>query len=87
MSAVIKSRDEFPPQPQSGQSGVEVLARHPGQDPLLTPAALVLLAGLHRRFEAPRRVCLAARRERQAFFDAGGLPDFREDTAELRKAD
>jgi malate synthase len=87
MSAVIKSRDEFRQLTQSGQSRVEVLARHPGQDPLLTPAALAFLAGLHHRFEATRQARLAARRERQAFFDAGGLPDFREDTAELRQAD
>ena len=87
MSAVIKSRDEFPQQPQSGQSGIEVLARHPGQDPLLGPAALSFLAGLHRRFEGRRQERLAARRERQAFFDAGGLPDFREDTADIRSAD
>ena len=55
MSAVIRSRDEFPQQPrfsqsELGQSRVEVLARHPGQDTLLTPAALAFLAGLHRRY-------------------------------------
>ncbi|KQY49378.1 malate synthase A [Lysobacter sp. Root494] len=87
MSAVIKSRDDSPQQPHFEPSGVEVLARHPGQELLLTPAALVFLAGLHRRFEATRQARLAARRERQAFFDAGGLPDFREDTAEIRAAD
>ncbi len=54
---------------------------------VLTPAALVFLEGLHRRFEAARQTCLAARRDRQAFFDAGGLPDFRDDTRAVREGD
>ncbi|GAB3373761.1 malate synthase A [Lysobacter rhizosphaerae] len=69
------------------QSGVELIADLPGQGELLTPAAIAFLAGLHRRFEATRQARLAARRERQAFFDAGGLPDFRADTAAIRSAD
>ena len=52
-----------------------------GQEQLLTPAALAFLADLHRRFEPARQARLAARRERQAVFDAGALPDFRADTA------
>ena len=87
MSAVIKSRDEFPQQTSAGLPGIEVRAEYPGQAELLTPAALTFLAKLHRCFDSGRQERLAARRERQAFFDAGGLPDFREDTAELRKAD
>jgi malate synthase len=87
MSAVIKSRDEFPQQTSAGLPGIEVRAEYPGQAELLTPAALTFLAKLHRCFDSRRHERLAARRERQAFFDAGGLPDFREDTAELRKAD
>ncbi|WP_246373242.1 malate synthase A [Marilutibacter spongiae] len=58
-----------------------------GQDPILAPDALALLADLHRRFEPRRQQRLAARRERQAFYDAGGLPDFRADTVALRNAD
>ncbi|WP_457097179.1 malate synthase A [Lysobacter sp. P5_B9] len=69
------------------QSGVELIADQPGQGELLTPAAIAFLAGLHRRFEVTRQARLAARRERQAFFDAGGLPDFRADTAAIRSAD
>ncbi|MDR7100334.1 malate synthase [Lysobacter niabensis] len=69
------------------QFGVELIADQPGQGELLTPAAIAFLAGLHRRFEASRQARLAARRERQAFFDAGGLPDFRADTAAIRSAD
>ncbi|HKN78315.1 MAG TPA: aldolase/citrate lyase family protein, partial [Lysobacter sp.] len=71
------------PAPQPG----ELIADQPGQGELLTPAAIAFLAGLHRRFEVTRQARLAARRERQAFFDAGGLPDFRADTAAIRSAD
>nr|WP_242003052.1 malate synthase A [Vulcaniibacterium tengchongense] len=59
----------------------------PGQEQVLTPAALAFLADLHRRFEPARQARLAARRERQAYFDAGGLPDFRPDTAAIRADD
>jgi malate synthase len=82
MSAVLESRDFG-----SEGMGVEVLARHPETGQLLTPAAIAFLAGLHRRFDAARQARLKARRERQAFFDAGGLPDFRTDTAAIRAAD
>jgi malate synthase len=59
----------------------------PGQEDLLTPAALALLAELHARFEPARQARLQARRERQARFDAGELPDFRADTAAIREGD
>lgn len=62
----------------------------PGAAPapdLLDRDSLVLLAGLHQRFESRRRRLLAARRERQAVFDAGGLPDFRADTRAIRDGD
>jgi len=67
--------------------GVVVTRALPGQEQLLTPAALAFLADLHRRFDARRQERLAARTARQAEFDAGLLPDFRADTAELRSAD
>jgi len=82
MSAVLESRDFG-----SEGRGIEVRAQHPGAEQLLTPAALAFLAGLHRHFEPTRQARLAARRERQAFFDAGGLPDFRPDTAAIRAGD
>ncbi|HEY0659764.1 MAG TPA: malate synthase A [Lysobacter sp.] len=85
MSAVVAAS-----QPQSGREpdGIELTVRSlPGQEQLLTPAALAFLAGLHRRFEPVRQARLAARRERQAFFDAGGLPDFRVDTRAIREGD
>jgi malate synthase len=78
MSAVLK---------QALPGGIEIAARADGQDALLTPEALALLAGLHRRFDARRQALLEARRERQAFFDNGGLPDFREDTRAIREGD
>ncbi|GHD72806.1 malate synthase A [Luteimonas padinae] len=54
---------------------------------LLDERALAFLAGLHQRFEPRRQALLAARRERQAFFDAGGLPDFRAETRAIREDD
>lgn len=78
MSAVLQDRPG---------EGVEVTRRLPGQDALLTPAALGFLADLHRRFEGARQTRLAARRARQQAFDAGALPDFRADTAHLRASD
>lgn len=72
-------------QPQ--QAEIELIGQAEGQAHVLTPGALRLLAGLHRRFEPQRQACLKARRERQAFYDAGGLPDFRDDTRALRDGD
>ena len=80
MSAVLQT-------PAFGTDPVQVEGLAPGQDALLTPAALAFLADLHRRFEPDRQARLADRRQRQAFFDAGGLPDFREDTAAIRAGD
>ncbi|RDY65595.1 malate synthase A [Lysobacter soli] len=80
MSAVMAQ----PQQAGFEQARIEVIAQVPGQTDVLTPAALSFLAGLHARFEPVRQARLAARRERQAFFDAGGLPDFREDTRAIR---
>ncbi|GAB3387112.1 malate synthase A [Lysobacter fragariae] len=82
MSAVIK--ESTPTAPESGTPGLTLTAYVEGQEQLLCPQAQDFLAGLHRRFEPARQARLAARRERQAFFDAGGLPDFRADTAAIR---
>src|SRR6476660_2997353 len=59
----------------------------PGADEVLTEAALDFLAELHERFDSRRRELLDRRVERQARFDAGELPDFAEDTREIRDAD
>src|SRR5438477_7082414 len=58
-----------------------------GADELLSESALEFLAELHERFDRRRRGLLDRRLERQARFDAGGLPDFREDTRDIRDAE
>ena len=54
---------------------------------ILSPAALSLVATLHRAFEARRRVLLQARITRQARIDAGELPDFLAETQHIRTGD
>lgn len=84
MSAVMTQR----PQEARNETGAQITGPGiEGQDSVLTQAALDFLAGVHRRFEPVRQARLADRRQRQAFFDAGGLPDFRADTAALRAGD
>ncbi|HEX7817261.1 malate synthase A [Dyella sp.] len=58
----------------------------PEHGAILTPAALAFLGQLHRRFEARRQYLLSQRRERQAGYDAGALPDFRDDTRTIRQS-
>jgi malate synthase len=53
---------------------------------VLTPAALDLVALLHRAFDARRRELLAARTTRQREFDAGGQPDFLAETRQIRES-
>ena len=54
---------------------------------VLTDEALGFVAELHRRFDARRRALLDARAERQRAFDAGDLPDFLEETSDIRAGD
>ena len=75
MSAVLK------PFPAPG------IALPASAEDLVTPDAQAFLAGLHRRFEPARQALLAERRRRQARFDAGALPDFRDDTRAIREGD
>jgi malate synthase len=56
-------------------------------DEVLSEAALDFLAELHERFDRRRRELLDRRKDRQDRFDAGELPDFPEDTREIREAD
>ncbi len=51
---------------------------------ILTPEALEFLAELHRRFNGRRADLMAARATRQADLDAGKLPDFLPETADVR---
>ncbi len=76
MSAVLKPSQIAP--------GIQVPA---SAADLLDVAGQAFLAGLHQRFEPRRQALLAARRRRQAEFDAGALPDFRHDTRAIREGD
>jgi malate synthase len=62
-------------------------SRVPGADEALNEPALEFLAELHERFDSRRLHLLEAREERQDRFDSGELPDFPEDTLEIREAD
>jgi malate synthase len=53
---------------------------------ILTPAALEFVAALAWRFTARRDELLAMRHERQARLDAGVMPDFLPETAEIRRS-
>jgi len=66
-------------------AGLVLTERVAGQEQLLPAPPLGLLGSLPRAIEPGRRARLAARRERQAWFDGGGLPGFREDTAHIRQ--
>jgi malate synthase len=54
---------------------------------VLTPLALQLLAHLHRRFDARRLELLGARAQRQQELDAGVMPQFLPETAQVRAGD
>ena len=64
-----------------------ILADTTGYADILTPDALVFLARLHRLAEPRRQALLQARRQRQARYDTGCLPDFRPDTKTIRESD
>lgn len=65
--------------------GIEILGARAGRrDEILTGDALAFVAELHRRFKPTRDRLLAERVERQARLDAGELPGFLPETAEVR---
>ena len=69
-------------------TGVSVTgAMQPGFERILTPAALGLIAALHRAFDQRRQDLLSARVERQKRWDAGALPDFLAETKAIRDGD
>ncbi|MEO8099407.1 MAG: malate synthase A [Acidobacteriota bacterium] len=73
--------------PKLELSGVTINAVIPPEcEEILSPDALRLVADLHRRFDGRRRQLLEARIERQARIDAGQLPDFLPETAEIRNS-
>ncbi|HEX5395814.1 MAG TPA: malate synthase A [Candidatus Limnocylindria bacterium] len=59
-------------------------AELPASAEILTPEALAFVADLHRSFNPRRQELLEARLERQVALDAGQLPDFLPETAEVR---
>jgi malate synthase len=72
----------------SDSSGITLVGVQRAQfDDILTPSALAFLKALHQRFEPLRQARLAARRVRQAQFDAGALPDFLPETRSIREDD
>ncbi len=58
-----------------------------GATDVLTEDALEFIAELHDRFDQRRRDLLEARVDRQRRFDAGELPDFPEETREIRESE
>jgi malate synthase len=73
---------------QSGAAGIEIKAPVTDtQAQILTPDALRFLASLAGEFDARRQDLLARRKTRQAEVDAGKLPDFLPETAEIRAAE
>jgi malate synthase len=70
------------------QLEVEVLGERTEQfDEILTPEALQFVGMLHRLFNGRRKELLSARQVRQAALDAGELPDFLQETKEIRESD
>ena len=70
------------------ESTIELLAPSRATwDAVLTEDALAFVAMLSRRFEPVRRELLARRERVQRDLDAGALPGFSAETAELRAAD
>ena len=67
--------------------GVEISGRvTPEFSQILTPEAVAFVAKLHRQFESRRQELLVRRAERQKGFDAGMLPDFLPETAQIRSS-
>ena len=68
--------------------GVQVIGSVPSEyAQVLLPEALAFVAVLHRQFNDRRLTLLEQRAKRQAAFDAGALPDFLPETAEVRGGD
>jgi malate synthase len=74
--------------PAVPSAGIEVFGHiSPRFAEILTPQALSFTAKLARKFEPRRRELMAARRARQAEFDAGRLPDFLPESRQLRESE
>ena len=84
MSAVASALSTPPPR---ATPGITFARRVEDQAALLPAPLLALLVSLHRAIEPERQARLQARRQRQARFDQGEVPDFRDDTAGIRAGD
>lgn len=71
-------------QPSIARAKIAVTGKAAGVERVLTPQALDFIEGLERRFGARRLQLLRMRKERQARFDAGELPDFLPETKSIR---
>src|SRR5437868_3260998 len=73
---------------RSGEShGVRIAGElRSGFDSILTPDALRFVAELHRKFEASGAAALQRRLVRQDELDAGRMPAFLDETADLRRS-
>ena len=70
------------------QEGIEIRgAMTPEFAEILTPEALDFIATLQRAFNGRRLELLRRREERQKAIDAGAMPDFLPETADIRAAD
>ena len=70
------------------QDGIELRGEMtPEFAEILTPEALAFIAGLQRAFNGRRLALLQRRAERQKEIDAGQMPDFLPETAEIRAAE
>ncbi|MGZ3584462.1 MAG: malate synthase A [Ktedonobacterales bacterium] len=73
--------------PRNVPDGMEIRGPvTPEYEAILTPEALAFVAKLEHTFRDTRAVLLRKRVERQAALDAGALPDFFPETAEIRAA-
>ena len=69
-------------------AGVQILGKiTPEVEQVLTAPALAFVANLHRQFNPTRKALLERRAQRQKEIDAGKLPDFLPETAEVRSGE
>lgn len=74
--------------PRPMPAGIEVTAPISKEfAEILTPEAMAFVAKLHRTFETRRQKLLGRRLERQKELDAGRMPDFLPETANVRAGD
>ena len=73
--------------PNVTPNNVRIVGSTDGHERILTPAALAFVEALAEQFGPRIEQLLARRREVQAKYDAGQLPDFLSETADVRSGD